>query len=426
MGPPALPLRLQVAANETRARTFQRTTSDVQVDELLAQGRGLGSIGSGNSSSEMDSQESSPFPCEGRARFLGEVEFYDPKTSGIPSLQELCIRALLSPPPISLPSPTTNNSRGKTLLDNYENGVLSKCKGRLSVETFKTLEAARRSAGGRWGGIEIGSSSSIALTSSSDRPFSRTASNSTNASRLSRSSLEKPKGKEEKASWCSEAQLMESFSEPTSEIDGMESDDADLSDFGTGSGIIHQSMKSTVTPMAVETSLDNGDDSNSNPWFSRCPNPYHSRSDLNYSSIHQAQSAQNEGLDWPLVVMGDSNGFNESGPIFRQPAEMRYEWISHIAGSKVANLKNLKTSFTGSKFVLKREDVRVEEGKMLMSTNPEAEVIADSSDADETITEGKKIEEKAKGPLVDGSSCIPILWRGCSRNCLAFLQEVEE
>lgn len=420
MGPPALPLHIQA----NRARMLERTVSDAQVDDLLARGGGLGSIGTTTTTNGSSSllPDPSPFPCEGRARYLSPVEI---GLNPIPSLRELCIRSLLSPQPISINSPTINRSRNKILLDKYENGVLRKCKGLLYVETMRVLEVARRSSSGVWGSSSSSSFGSSSIPNS--RTFSRTVSGSSRTSRASKSN----NNRKEKANWCSETRLTD-HSNRSSDIDpdSMESDDADLSDLSAGDiGGKSNSTKieNTIAPIDVEASLDNGDDASKNPFFSRCPNPYH-HFDSSSPSLNKSSHSLNQGEeenDWPIERVSEpfssSTSSTSSGPIFWEPVEVRYEWVSHIAGQKVASSKQLKTTFTGME-----PQVEVEDSTLADQINGNG--VGNSSDVDRTITEENSESRKPKsnGPLVDGSGCLPIQWRGCSKGCLNFLDEVEE
>ena len=90
------------------------------------------------------------------------------------------------------------------------------------------------------------------------------------------------------------------------------------------------------------------DDAGHNVWFNRCP-------------AHGRESR----TDWP----------SRSGPLFVDAAEERIEWVSHVAGVRVAK-----------------------QGIEMAGTS-------------------------VRGMPAEHAGCLPILWRGCSVGCLAFLDD---
>lgn len=120
---------------------------------------------------------------------------------------------------------------------------------------------------------------------------------------------------------------------------------------------------------------ERGDNALENPWFNRCPNQTHHATGLlgdDASSSQLPPSLAPEEIDWPLLSTR-----LEDCQLFLNSAETRIEWVSHIGGIKVAS------------------GVKVD------------------SDAPNGV---------ATGSLADESGCLPILWRGCKRGCLDFLE----
>lgn len=105
----------------------------------------------------------------------------------------------------------------------------------------------------------------------------------------------------------------------------------------------------------VDTALERLDDACDNVWFQRCP------------GVHErAHTGEAPGpcTDWPT---------GPAGPLFVQAAESRIEWVSHVAGVRVA-----------------KQAIEM---------------------AGTTV----------QGTPASSSGCLPILWRGCSPGCLRFL-----
>ena len=105
----------------------------------------------------------------------------------------------------------------------------------------------------------------------------------------------------------------------------------------------------------VDTALEQLDDACDNVWFQRCPGE-HERPG--------AGDAPGSGCDWPP---------GPAGPLFVRAAESRIEWVSHVAGVRVAKQA-------------------IEMAGTTVQDTPAA-----------------------------SSGCLPILWRGCSPGCLRFL-----
>ena len=103
----------------------------------------------------------------------------------------------------------------------------------------------------------------------------------------------------------------------------------------------------------VDTALEYQDDAADNVWFQRCP------------CAHTPSSALS-GTDWPLA---------EPGVLYVTPYEERMEWVSHVAGVRVAKQSIEMAGLT------------------------------------------------IDGAPADQAGCLPLLWRGCSPHCLAFLTQ---
>lgn len=242
MGPPALPAsRAGRGGFMPRSRAFERSRSDAQVEELLAQGTHMMGVdprgglaahpnSSGFSSRHAvspdadDSDEEELIPrIPAQARVLGPSERH---SEGLPTLRELCMSRLLGAAEPDSPSGSRRSGRQLMLLETYDNGALRDLRYDLDSEIVRKLEAARRSATDTWG----------------DRP-----------------SLSGGMRKSHGGSWCSGAGLRSSG--PDAEMNGAD----------------------------VEAELDEGDDASQNPWYGRCPNPRHG-------------SGKPSELDWPVAV----------------------------------------------------------------------------------------------------------------------------
>lgn len=460
MGPPALPSRLTEgpagvfrppgpdASSQLPRRVFERTRSDAQVDDLLSRGGGrmlarqslpASSLSSVNEpapatdeaemtegiegSTESAAIRPTPTPLQTQIfRVLGPLEVAQ---SALPSLREMCIRRLLSPyddlrspSPEAPSSPVTTRSstsatspeqrsvrfvripssssayqfqytagkRPETLLESYENGCLRdlESSSQMEASTISLLESARRSIEGRWGNsrnVAASSSSRTAVSSSED-------------------------------SWCKGVTGIVVDDSAAAVGDGMDGD-ADASSSGsegadvTLSPSLERKMKAsaaglaalqpsgaTVSMLDVSTRLDTeGDDSTLNPHFNRCPNPCHaqthavseaagvgagttSSSNLASRSIPSSNpTSQQDNPSTSSSFLFDYPIPREKAvyaPLFERSIEQRLEWVSHIGGFKVTR--------QGSS----------------------------------SLVVGTVVKEDV--------GLIPILWRGCGRGCLGFLE----
>lgn len=106
----------------------------------------------------------------------------------------------------------------------------------------------------------------------------------------------------------------------------------------------------------VDQLLEHAEDACANPYFNRCPNPSES-------------AAATDGVsDWPTAPYAPA-------PPYAHPSEERIEWVSHVAGVRVA-----------------RQGI---------------ELLVGASDAQRAV---------------QYSGLLPLLWRGCSPGCLDFLE----
>lgn len=425
MGPPALPARFtrgpagvlpqpSTGSMALPRRIFDRTRSDAQVDELLARGGGrmLGrstgqpvpsTLGTTMEVSAHDGDDSlmedtPPPPPKSTGiqvlRYLGPLKTSQPPVA---SLQELCIRRILSPceasrSPSPEPAQTTEATmttavsslggsrpvvwtrvpstslafqhqtrRPMTLLESYENGVLRELDTdcRLNATTISLLEAARRSIEGKWG------SGSGAAAASSGRKAG------------------------EQDSWCKGVAGKTSDDEDAgAAMRVKEEEDADASSPGSDDGfdqtIVSLSpslnrrgpssavLGMVAPPQDISTKLDSeGDDSACNPHFNRCPNPLHPHSrELAQQAGVNADLLAGTGMtiDYPLPP-----SLTPFAPLYAKPLEERVEWVSHVGGFRVLG--------------------------------------------------GKADVEKLNGLKAQDHNLLPLLWRGCSRGCLSFLEE---
>ncbi|MCO5596233.1 hypothetical protein L7F22_050293 [Adiantum nelumboides] len=145
--------------------------------------------------------------------------------------------------------------------------------------------------------------------------------------------------------------------------------------------------RQTEKVVDVEAELDKGDDAMRNPWFNRCPNPHHAN---HQSKLSNELFAEDEQSDWPP---------NDNSRVFSQPCVQRIEWVSHIGGLPVINKAVYNEAIASS-------------------TTP---ISSPSNSQDKDAS-----PETDKRPLAYGSDCLPILWRGCMRGCLNFLEDAAQ
>ncbi|CAO1623902.1 unnamed protein product [Parajaminaea phylloscopi] len=458
MGPPAPPLRFAgergpagvgrlSPANVGRVaprRVFDRTRSERQVADLWSRGGGsmatrreagaveaamLTPTPSGDADGDeamqgvasatvsppvMTNEATNPSAAKQVARCLGPLERSTP--CSVPTLRELCIRRLLSPceasrsPPsfasaddtaatitantatqavatersvlwTRVPSSSAafqfryqNGRRPFCLLESYENGALRDLETGAQMEagTIRVLEAARRSMEGKWGsGSGISGLVRTGIDAASGY-YSRT-----------------PRGQAD--SWCKGAAGIARVS------DGEEADSSSLGSEGEDAAaaaaaaddddegptkVMSPPGRTCAAPTAssprfapmpvldVSTQLDTqGDDCAKNPYFNRCPNPCHSSTHTLSAAAGVGASGAGDSLtrDYPLAA--DKMMF---APLYESAMETRLEWVSHIGGVKVLS----------------------------------------GSVASATAAEGGDVAQ---------SGVLPVLWRGCGRGCLAFL-----
>ena len=168
-------------------------------------------------------------------------------------------------------------------------------------------------------------------------------------------------------SWCSGVAGEEERDE--GQEDG---DDADASSPSSSEGEAPRASRTRSTSnnggpsgvMDVSNELDTqGDDASLNPYFNRCPNPKHAQTHALSSQAGGGSRAHDGLVDYPL-----SPATSHFAPIFGKAMEQRLEWVSHIGGVKVATANATTTG-------------------------------------------------------VDEMGLIPVMWRGCKRGCLSFLED---
>lgn len=233
----------------------------------------------------------------------------------LPSLMEICMRVLLEP--------EEGDAEGKEiLLESFESGCLVNLNQHLDVSLIKTLESARRSAVKAWRRVRPASVREATWCSGAEADETITM-----LSRRSKKAEVKVKGEDGEAS-----------NEESAE-------DED---------------RSTLFRINnLEDQLDRGDDSRRNPWFNRCPNPR-----------HYASNVEDTPFDWP--------GSTSRGRIFSKPSVQRVEWVSHVAGVVVSQ-------------------IRIEE-------------VAEAQNGKNPISASK-------------ATLIPLQWKGCGPKCLDFLDD---
>ena len=121
-----------------------------------------------------------------------------------------------------------------------------------------------------------------------------------------------------------------------------------------------------VSAMDVECMLEYADDACTNPWFNRDP------------AACGGVRGDVASHDWPAPLDTAAQS-----PLFVQPFEQRLEWVSHVAGVRVAK-----------------------QG---------AEALAQRMAGDESATVPPALTPQSSG-------CVPLLWRGGSPGSLAFLE----
>ena len=257
-------------------------------------------------------------------------------TPRLPSLIETCIRVLLEP--------DEADEQGQILLEQYESGCLANLNKSLDGSIIKSLEAARRSAIKAWGRV---------------RPAA--ADEGTWCSGAAIDGVRTGRGRAAKAHGA-----LSASSDPLAEHFEQETDD-DGEASNEWSGEEDARPQQPSRPVSVEEELDRGDDSKRNPWFNRCPNPRH------YEAIaartQRTMSETTTCFDWPGPVAG--------GRVFARPGVQRLEWVSHVAGVAVSQVR---------------------------------------------LEEVAAVQNAKKPILAYGTGCIPLQWRGCGPSCLDFLE----
>lgn len=265
------------------------------------------------------------------ARVLGEQSSVD-----FPTLKELCIRRLLRPEGSS-----SSNGAAHTLLDQYEAGSLSRLRFGLSTSIVKSLEAGRRSASCVWGQLRPAAAKQESWCSGAGQAI----------------------GEKGRGHAMRKAQPSELVSDDIHMVDRDQLDEGEASaELSTDEELQSDRHARTVD---VEQELDEGDDARNNPWFNRCPNPRHVEPPSGHISFEHEEVS-----DWP---------HSDPAQLFAHTSVQRIEWVSHVAGYKVADI----------------------------SVSPDLLNVGDSS----------------KLPLAQNSNCLPLLWRGCGPNCLDFLED---
>lgn len=242
----------------------------------------------------------------------------------LPSLMEICMRVLLEP--------EDGDAEGKEiLLESFESGCLVNLNQHLDVSLIKTLESARRSAVKAWGRV---------------RPASV-----------------------REGTWCSGAEVDEAsiIAAPRkrsgkAEVKKTKGEEGEASNEESAEDEKDQSIFFRVNNL--EDQLDRGDDSRRNPWFNHCPNPHHYPTTLNADDTLRSLA-----FDWP--------GSIGRGKLFSKPSVQRVEWVSHVAGVAVTQ-------------------IRIEE-------------VAEAQNGKDPI-------------LANNATLIPLQWKGCGPTCLDFLQ----
>ena len=205
------------------------------------------------------------------------------------------------------------------IIEEYETGCLRSLQHTLDVRVVAQLEAARRSATASWGAqVDVqaytGAGAGLAGT--------------------------KREHAEER--WYTGASF---HGEDAVSVDGAVS-----------------SAAPGVSTVDVDSILEESDDACKNVWFNRCPGV--GAHDLRGAS---GMKEDTNDSDWPID--------DGKGPLYVHAAEQRMEWVSHVAGMRVA-----------------KQGI---------------EMAGDS----------------VRGMPAEHAGLLPILWRGCSPGCLAFLEQ---
>ncbi|PWN24989.1 hypothetical protein BDZ90DRAFT_234596 [Jaminaea rosea] len=418
MGPPPLPYRgglygqhLQagpsVAGLAPPRRTFDRSRSDAQVDDLLSRGGGrmVGRANPASTPSDLPSLTASPplgqdgdepmpsgeapaAPSESTApiagaqisRILGPLERV-PGAGALPTLRELCIRRLLSPYEASededdlvahgaddshatvMPSP----SRSSPSASYRRSIVWSRVPSSSSAYQYRYHNTNGRRPTSLLESYENGALRDLEMGNQMETRTIRAleaARRTMEGKWGSRSGITGLAGASAAGgdSWCRGVAGTNRDHQvgAEGEEDGDEADASSSSSEGGAADADRKGSRMAPAPsgvMDVSSHLDTqGDDASLNPYFNRCPNPRHQET---HSLSTQAGGVGSDGdftVDYPLPPSKCPYA-----PIFDVAMEQRLEWVSHIAGVKVAG--------------------------------------------------------------VDSGELIPVLWRGCKRGCLSFLDE---
>ncbi|KDN38565.1 hypothetical protein K437DRAFT_276238 [Tilletiaria anomala UBC 951] len=367
MGPPPLPARILAARD---VKEFGRTRSEVQVSHALSSnipdlasyaGSSMLALSAASARSTAEASEAVTAPegvagqkrtRTGRASFLGHLTVFG---LGVPTLRDICTRMMLElvddedHGAQDLAADAAGEcARGRNgaapkrrrkhlRLEELPNGKLRDMgkRGQLNELSLRQLESARRSATKSWNSRPELASTRIAS------PFAPIFAQG------SKGSAHFPK--RVFRSWCS------------------------------GADVFNDAQNGSLSSSDVVAELnDNGDDAAQNPWFNRCPNPEHSADNVRPSAPMPVNTSL-EISDWPIFEAVAEVG--DVAPVFLQAGESLIEWVSHIAGIKVAN------------------------ASVKCQLNEDEHAVALDS------------------PEVDGSGCLPVVWRGCKRNCLHFLHQ---
>ncbi|KAE8222365.1 hypothetical protein CF319_g4425 [Tilletia indica] len=362
-----------------RAAVQARLGSSAEVAPVQRQSNGGSSAGlsrTTNSTSTPGPAESGPIQIEnGRASYVGPTAIVP---EGFPPLLgELCYRLLLSPSSSTTTTPVGSNhpiisdgsvqtprqdekrpvkvpATPELVLDRWDRDELARLRQAQDSSVLRTLEAARRSAGRSWGGEN---------DSAADR---------------TRMSMD------------------------ISPVGDVEAAD----DFTSGTR--NEQVKSGGAAGPTDGSVgDPGADASANPWFSRCPNPAHISTALagttaaatptsgqHASSTRTVFSPPLSGTngnscDWPVPPAHRTHS-----PLFHRPAETRLEWVTHVAGLRIAR-SGVNTSIVHT--------------ASSTSGNSEGSGATSTGSVD------------SMGQVVSEEDCLPLLWRGCSKGCLDFL-----